>query len=153
MQLSNAGLEFIKGFEKLRLAPYNDSDNPPNCTVGYGHLVHPGPVTPADQSITEPQAIDYLKQDVAYAEHTVSHLVKVPLSQNQYDALVSFVFNVGGRSFETSTLLKALNAGGAEQVPAQLLRWDKTGGVASTGLLRRRKAEAAMWQQSQRMAT
>jgi len=86
-----------------------------------------------------------LSQDVRPAEQTVNNGVKVALNQNQFDALVSFTFNVGGASFNGSTLLKVLNQGQYAQVPDQLRRWNKAGGKVVQGLVNRRENEVKLW--------
>ena len=91
------------------------------------------------------QALDLLSQDVNPAENTVNTNVKVPLNQNQFDALVSFTFNVGGGAFKGSTLLKVLNQKQYTQVPTQLLRWTRAGGKVVQGLLNRRQNEIKLW--------
>jgi lysozyme len=96
-------------------------------------------------TITADQAEQLLADDLRLYEKVVSNLVQVPLNDNQFAALVSFVFNVGQRGFETSTLLKLLNRGWYEQVPAQLTRWNRVQGEVLGGLSRRRAAEAALW--------
>jgi GH24 family phage-related lysozyme (muramidase) len=102
MQTSNAGLNLIKSDEGFKSHLYNCPAN--DASIGYGHLVHKGPVCGASSEqpflsgIDEQQGSALLLQDVAYAEHAVAHLVTVPLTQGQYDALVSFTYNEGGRS-------------------------------------------------------
>jgi hypothetical protein len=86
-----------------------------------------------------------LASDLVKFEDGVDNLVKVPLKQNQFDALVSFAFNVGLGALGKSTLLKKLNAGQYDAVPAELMKWTKAGGKELPGLVRRRRAEAALW--------
>jgi lysozyme len=88
---------------------------------------------------------DLLSQDVKPAEQSVNNGVKVSLNQNQFDALVSFTFNVGGGAFSSSTLLKVLNQGQYDQVPDQLRRWTKSGGRTVQGLVNRRENEIKLW--------
>lgn len=146
--ISDRGLRFIASFEGLSLRLYNDPAG--HCTIGYGHLVHPGPCDgsePAEfrRGITQARALALLRDDVATAEAAVNASVRVPLNQNQFDALVSFVFNVGTGAFKRSTLLRLLNAGDYDAVPAQLARWTRASGVELPGLVRRRAAEARLW--------
>src|SRR5436190_9226813 len=113
-RLSSAGAEFIGRFEGFRGSMYNDAAG--HCTIGFGHLVHHGPINGAEPAefkhgITLQRGLALLEQDAATAAERVRAHVKVPLNQAQFDALVSFVFNVGGGAFEGSTLLKRLNAG------------------------------------------
>jgi lysozyme len=108
---------------RLYNCPAND------CSIGYGHLVHQGPIcgaaseAPFAAGITEEQGSELLLADVGYAEHAVAHLVTVPLTQGQYDSMVSFTYNEGAGRLETSTLRKDLNAGNYGAVPAQLEEW------------------------------
>jgi lysozyme len=137
-------LDEIKGYEQFRGTAYqNDGDVP---TIGYGHT---GPdVTVADvgkKTITKRQAERLLRQDVAKAEAVVKRNVKVCLTQGQYDALVSLVFNIGAGNFKNSTLLKKLNAGDYRGASAEFPMWNKSNGVVSPGLVKRRAAERKMF--------
>ena len=133
----------IQQWEGLRLAAYRDGAGV--WTIGYGSTsnVREGMV------ITQAEADKRLRDDLAEAEYAVSRLVKVELTDNQFGALVSFVFNVGVAAFGSSTLLKLLNQGDYASVPGQLARWNKitVGGrkVADKGLSNRRAAEAGLW--------
>ncbi|CAI1079295.1 Phage-related lysozyme (muraminidase) [Serratia entomophila] len=133
------GLKLIKHFEGLRLRAYQCSANV--WSIGYGHTAGVGP----DDVITEGQAISFLRQDVAESERAVNQYVHVPLTQNQFDALVSFVFNLGVGNFRTSTLLKKLNAGDYDGAAQEFGRWIHAGGKALPGLVRRREAESALF--------
>jgi lysozyme len=137
MITSEHGLEAIEQFEGKRLKAYLDSVNIP--TIGVGHT---GPDVYIGQTITEAECRALLREDVQEAEDSVNACVKVPLTQDQFDALVSFVFNVGGGAFKGSTLLKKLNAGDYEGAANQFQRWSKAGGKDLPGLLKRRMAEA-----------
>ncbi|MCU1247102.1 MAG: phage-related lysozyme (muraminidase) [Edaphobacter sp.] len=149
MQISNAGLNLIKTDEGFKPHLYDCPAN--DATIGYGHLVHHGPVcgaaseAPFAGGITEEQGSALLIEDVAYAEHSVAHLVMVPLSQGQYDALVSFTYNEGAGRLQTSTLLEVLNAGNYGAVPSELLKWEFGGGKKLAGMVARREAEAALF--------
>lgn len=140
MHTSRAGLELIKQFEGLRLIPYIDIAG--FKTVGYGHRLLPGETY---TSITEQQADDILARDVLIAESAVNRLVTVPLSQGQFDALVDFVFNLGGGRLASSTLLIDLNASKYDAAAHQLLSWDHAGGHEVEGLKRRREGEYQSW--------
>lgn len=107
-------------------------------TIGYGST---GPHVFIGQEITEAQGKELLKRDLATAEAAVNEAVRVTLKQNEFDALVSFAFNVGAGAFKGSTLLKKLNAGDRIGAADQFLRWDKSKGIALAGLTRRRLAE------------
>ncbi|QGG11663.1 lysozyme [Enterobacter cancerogenus] len=135
MKISEHGLNLIKHFEGLRLQAYQCSAGV--WTIGYGHTcgVRPGDI------IDEAQAGIFLRQDVAASESTVMRFVTTALNQHQFDALVSFVFNLGSGNFAASTLLKKLNAsdyaGAADEFP----RWVHAAGKPLLGLVRRREAE------------
>lgn len=119
-RISQDGINKIKTHEALRLQPYRDSAG--LWTIGYGHLIKPDEWW---NEITEEFAEQLLKNDLAIAESAVKDFVEITITQNQYDALVSFVFNVGVNAFENSTLLKKLNAGDPSVVD-EFLRWNKT---------------------------
>ena len=95
--------------------------------------------------ITEDDAHNMLVEELNEYETYVNTLVSVPLNQNQFDALVSWVYNLGGGNLKASTLLKVLNSGDYEGVPAQIMRWNKAGGKVLEGLTRRRQAEADLF--------
>lgn len=134
----------LEQFEGLRLTAYRDAVGV--LTIGYGHT---GPDVRPGLTIDRARADQLLAQDLAEAESAVSRLVKVPLSDNQFGALVSFAFNVGTSGFAGSTLLKKLNAGNYDAVPGELAKWNKgtVNGkkVAIPGLTNRRAAEAGIW--------
>lgn len=140
MKISPKGLEFIKSFEELRLVAYKCPAGV--LTIGYGHTgadVHEG------QVISQETANLRLISDADDAEGAVERLVKVPLQQHEYDALVSFVFNVGVGNFASSTLLKLLNVGNRGAAASELPRWNKSNKKVLPGLTRRRLAEKAMF--------
>ncbi len=144
MKTSTAGLNLIQSFESLRLAAYPDpgsKDGKP-WTVGFGST---GPDIGPGTVWTKEQAITRFANDLAKFEQAVSLLVKVPLTQNQFDALVSFTYNLGVGSLKSSTLLKMLNEGFYANAGLQLLRWDKNDGKVMAGLTRRRKAELKLF--------
>jgi lysozyme len=140
MNTSDKGAEFITQHEGERLKAYRDVAG--ILTIGVGHT---GDVEEGD-TITKEQSRELLLGDLSEAEDAVNAYVKVELNQNQYDALVSFVFNVGAGNFKSSTLLKKLNAGDYEGAAGQFERWDMAGGRHIPGLLKRRHAEAALFQ-------
>lgn len=166
-RLSSAGVDFIARFEGFVPKPYNDADRPPNATIGFGHMLHHGPVTHQDEQhyaggISRDRALDLLKKDAASCVAAVNESVRVPLNQAQFDALVSFAFNVGVGALEGSTLLKDINSGhtvanlhssdDGERHAAQnairsaFLAWDHgNGGVVLAGLQRRRTEEAHLF--------
>lgn len=140
MTLSPAGLRLIKEFEGLSLKAYVCPAGV--LTIGYGTTrgVKPG------QVISEAEAEAMLREDVRQFERGVSEAVKVPLAQHEFDALVSFAYNVGLGAFRTSTLLRLLNKGDKAGAAAQFGRWNKAKGKVLAGLTRRRAAERAMFE-------
>lgn len=138
-RINETGITLIKTYEGLQLTPYLCPTK--IWTIGYGHTrtVHAG------MTITPEEANQLLDDDLQIVERAVQRLVAVPLNDNQFSALVCFAFNVGIGNFENSTLLKLLNRGWYEQVPAQLTRWNKAGGEELGGLSRRRAAEGRLW--------
>ena len=96
--------------------------------------------------ITQEEADKLLMEDVAKFEGSVTRAVKVPLSQNQYDAIVSWTFNLGPSNLSSSTMLRVLNEGKYDEVPSQIRRWNKAGGKTLQGLIRRRDAEALLFE-------
>lgn len=146
--LSDAGARFIARFEGFRSKPYDDPAG--HCTIGYGHLVHRGRCTGSEPAelragITEQRALRMLHADAAVAAEAVRTSVNVPLDQQQFDALLSFTFNLGAGNLRSSTLLRKLNAGDYGSVPAELSRWNKAGGKVLRGLVKRREAEGALF--------
>lgn len=141
MKLSVAGLDLLKRSEGFRGRTYLDVNGFP--TIGYGHrLLHPESFP---NGIDEQQAAEILSVDVRDAEQAVERLVKAPLSQGQFDALVDFCFNLGSGRLRSSTLLRVLNGGRYDEAAEQLLRWDQAGGQQNAGLKARREAEVALW--------
>lgn len=144
MQTSQDGIDLIKSFEGEKLRAYVCPAGV--LTIGYGHTDAAGPprVTPG-MVITKSEAEYILKKDLRKYEDAVDEAVTVPLKQNQFDALVSFCFNVGPGAFKKSTLVKKLNRQDYGSVPGELMKWNKAGGKELSGLTRRRRAEAALW--------
>ncbi|MBS7541994.1 lysozyme [Ancylobacter oerskovii] len=142
--VNDAGLALIKQWEGRRLTAYRDPVGV--WTIGYGHTDAAGPpAVKRGQKITEAQAEAMLRADLAQYEAAVEEAVDVPLSDNQFAALVSFCFNVGSGNFRASTLLKQLNAGDRAAVPGELAKWNRAGGKVLAGLANRRAAEAGLW--------
>jgi lysozyme len=140
MHISQKGLDLIKSFEGLRLSAYKCPADV--WTIGYGTTagVKPG------QTITKERAEELLREDVKRFEAQVLRLAKVPLTQGQFDALVSFTYNLGAGNLSNSTLLRLLNAGDYKGAAAQFDRWTKAGGKELPGLVRRRAAERALFE-------
>ncbi|MGH9599568.1 MAG: lysozyme [Terracidiphilus sp.] len=141
MQLSEAGQELIERSEGFRGQTYKDAAGFP--TIGYGHKLLPGEAFPA--GIDEARASALLAADVKSTGQAVERLVKVPLTQGQFDALVDFCFNLGQGRLASSTLLRELNAGNYDAAREQLLRWDCAGSEEVAGLKSRREAEFQLW--------
>lgn len=139
-QLSPAGLNLIKQFEGLSLTRYNDAAGFP--TIGYGHLIKDGENY---ETITQMQAENLLSEDAMEAIRAVNANVTVPLTQNQFDALVSFTYNVGVDNFRHSTLLAMVNGGDFDGAAQQFGRWNRSGGQVIPGLQARREQEAQIF--------
>ena len=139
MKLSDAGAAMIKSFEGCKLNAYLDIVGVP--TLGYGHT---GPDVVMPMSITQDEADALFLKDIARFENGVSFLVP-DIAQCQFDALVSFAYNLGLHALGSSTLLRMLLAGNPEGAADQFLLWNKAGGKPVDGLTRRRQAERAMF--------
>ena len=143
MQISPKGIALIKALEGCRLTAYPDpGTGGAPLTIGYG-WTFPVDGKPIKRGMTIDQATAdrLLKTGLVSYERDVLKLVRVRLTQNQFDALVSFAYNVGPRALSTSTLLKKLNAGDIAGAADEFLRWNKAGGKVMPGLTNRRKAE------------
>ena len=140
MKISAEGLSLIKKFEGCELEAYQCSAGV--WTIGYGHTkdIEEG------MTITKEQAEEMLVDELHEYESYVNEYVTVELEQNQFDALVSWVYNLGPTNLKSSTMLKVLNSGDFDGVPAQIKRWNKAGGNVLEGLVRRREAEALLFQ-------
>lgn len=144
MKFSDNGLELLKQLEGFRAKPYADSGG--KMTVGYGHLIVPGDgVGGNDDVITTSKATELLSNDVSRTVGGVNNGVTSTITQNQFDALVIFAYNVGIGAFSKSTLLRMLNAGDVAGAAEQFLRWDKVNGVSVSGLHNRRVAEQKLF--------
>jgi lysozyme len=140
-------LELIKHFESLALKAYLCPANVP--TIGYGTTIYPnGNKIRLGETCTVLQAGNYLKHDLAYFENMTDAYTRDDVSQQQFDALVSFCYNVGTANLKSSTLLKEINANpiAHDKIKAQFLRWNRGGGQVLRGLTRRRNAEAYLYQ-------
>lgn len=154
MQISENGIKKLVDWEGFKSRIYRDSAGLP--TIGVGHLLtqdelRSGKITIRGNDVkyrnglTNAQVTELFKQDLASREQLVNTMVQVPLNQNQFDTLVSFVFNVGRSAFQKSTLLKLLNSGKYDEVPGQLKRWVYSGGEKTEGLVNRRENEIELW--------
>ena len=139
MKIVYEGLKMIKHFEGLELNAYQCAAGV--WTIGYGHTkgVQQGMV------ISEETADEMLVEELKEFENYINDMVNCTLNQNQFDALVSWVYNLGPANLQASTLLNVLNAGDYAGVPAQIKRWNKAGGKVLEGLTRRREAEADLF--------
>jgi lysozyme len=154
MRMSAEGLERLMQWEGFKSHAYRDVAD--LWTIGVGHLmsdeeketdtiyINAAPVD-ISKGLGSDLVFALLAQDIIPREDAVTELVKVELNQNQFDALVSFVFNVGEHAFAKSTMLRLLNMGDYGSVPGQLMRWNKAGGKVVKGLNTRRSGEVAMW--------
>lgn len=160
MNISENGLRLIESVEGKKNRMYLDSGGAP--TIGIGHLLtkderssgkirlkydnpHNNESVKYEGGLTDEQVYALLRSDLVSVESIINIGVKVPLNQNQFDALCSFAFNVGVNAFANSTLLKKLNNGEYAAVPDQLLRWTKDNGRTVAGLVNRRSTEILMW--------
>lgn len=144
MKTSDRGIALIKAHEGLRLTAYTDPVGV--WTIGYGHTTAAGPPkVERGMKITEAGADAILRQDLAKFERYVLDAVKVPLNQNEFDALVSFTFNLGPGNLRSSTLLRKLNAGDRAGAADEFLKWTRAGGKTLPGLVKRREAERALF--------
>jgi len=139
MKINEAGLALIKSFEGCKLKAYKDSVG--IWTIGYGHIEG----VAEGLTCSQEQADTLLRGDLARIEAGVSKAVCVPLTENQFSALVCFAFNVGVGSLNKSTLLKKLNAHNMSEAAEQFLVWNKAGGKVLKGLTTRRTAERALF--------
>ncbi|MDX2095648.1 MAG: lysozyme [Alphaproteobacteria bacterium] len=144
MQLSAAGLAFIQRFEGFSPTVYRDAAGLP--TIGYGHLLVRGEERGFVQPLSEEKAARLLAADVVVAERAVRRSIAVALTQSQFDALVSFTFNLGSGVLERSTLRRVINRGEEAAIAGEWMRWVWAGGRKLPGLARRRAAELALYQ-------
>ena len=140
MHISAEGMALIKKFEGCELESYRCSADV--SAIGFGHTKG---VSDGD-SCTQEEADQMLTDDLEEFEGYVDKLVTVDLKQNEFDALVAWTFNLGPTNLKSSTMLQVLNEGKKSEVPAQMKRWNKAGGNILNGLIRRREAEALLFQ-------
>jgi lysozyme len=140
--ISQNGLMLIKQFEGFMAEPYLCPGG--YWTIGYGHIIQ----NPKDYpySLTRDEALELLAQDVIVTERAVLRLIRVPLTNGQFDALVSFTFNLGAGALQRSTLRRKVNREEHADVPAEFRKWVWAGGKKLNGLVKRRKAEALAYQ-------
>jgi lysozyme len=154
MKVGDQGKALFREWEGVIPYMYLDSGGAP--TIGIGHLLTPserasgklwlhGQPINYSEGMTLADCDALLEQDLEPVQRCVNAAVAVPLTQNQFDALVSFAFNVGNDAFLNSTLLKRVNAGRLDEVPAELARWNRDGNRVVSGLVNRRRKEIALW--------
>ena len=139
MKTSQEGIDLIKHFEGCELESYRCSANV--LTIGYGTTKN----VVEGMKISQHQAEELLMKDLEEFEEYVEDLIDVPLEQNQFDALVAWTYNLGPTNLKTSTLRKVLNKGAYDDVAEQIKRWNKANGKVLKGLVRRRNAEAELF--------
>ena len=132
-------VSLIRQWEGLRLEAYQDPVGV--WTIGYGHTF----TARAGMRITEAEAEELLWGDIQWVETAINRNVVVPLTQNQYDALASWVFNLGEPNLKKSTLLRKLNNADYKGAAQEFLRWNKMNGETLDGLTRRRESEYTLW--------
>jgi GH24 family phage-related lysozyme (muramidase) len=143
MHVSKQGLDLICRFEGFSPVIYICPAGYP--TIGYGHLITEVNKEQFLDGVDEDEALELLRKDVALAERAVLRLITVPLTQGQFDALVSFTFNLGGGALQRSTLRRKVNREEHDDVPAELMKWVWAGGRKLNGLVKRRAAEAEIY--------
>jgi lysozyme len=143
MKTSERGRQLITTFEGEILHGYFDPVGIP--TVGVGHVILPGEPYKVGKAVTRAESQRLLAQDLAKFEAEIDRLVRAPLNQNQYDALVSLVFNIGAANFKKSTVLRKLNQKDYQAAADAFVLWAKSGGHVLPGLLKRRKRERSLF--------
>lgn len=145
-KIGQKGLELIKSFEGLKLKPYLCPAG--IATLGFGNTYYPDgkKVKLSDPAITKQEAEELLKHLVVSYEKAVDSFCRDDISQNQFDALVSFAYNVGVGNLQKSTLIKKVNANPQDStIRAEFMKWNKAASRVLTGLTRRRTAEANLY--------
>jgi lysozyme len=140
MKISQEGIALIKKFEGCELEAYKCPAGV--WTIGYGHTKD---VKEGDR-INKDEANYLLEEEMIEYEGYINDMVNVPLDQNQFDALTSWVYNLGSSNLMSSTMLTLLNEGKYDEVPQQIKRWNKAGGKVLDGLVKRREAEALLFE-------
>jgi lysozyme len=143
MKTSGKGIALIKKYEGFRAERYLCPAGLP--TIGYGHVIREKEYHLIDAKLTEEMAVKLLANDLIRFEDAVNKVVKVPITQCQFDAIVSLTYNIGTGAMATSTMIRKLNAGDASGAMLEFLRWNKSGGKVLNGLAARRQAEANLF--------
>lgn len=142
-KITNQGLELIKSFESFSPIIYTCPAG--YQTIGYGHVVLENEREKFARGINQAQALNLLEADVASASKSVLRLINVPLTDGQFDALVSFTFNLGGGALQRSTLRRKINRYEHEEAADEFLKWVWANGKKLGGLIRRRAAERSLY--------
>lgn len=143
MHMGTKGMALLKGSETCKLVAYPDPGTGGKpWTIGWGHT---GANVVKGMTCTQEEADAWLQRDLWSAEHDVQLFVQVPLTQDQFDALVDWTYNLGGNNLRTSTMLRKLNARDYASVPEEMIRWNQANGKVLKGLAKRREAEAKLW--------
>lgn len=152
MKTNQAGIDLIKKWEGLRLTPYYCSGN--KLTIGYGHTSAAGePIVTPELRITASEAEDILKRDLAKFEAIVLRVINAPISENQFAAMVSLCFNIGGSAFAKSSVARLTNARDYHGAAESFALWNKAGGKVVAGLVKRRADEAALYRKNSKAET
>ena len=142
-KITNQGKQLIKDFEGFRKQIYHCLNGLP--TIGYGHVLLRGESKWYSHGISIEEAEKLLRQDIKIVENCIGKVLKVPVNENQFDALVSLVFNIGCTAFKNSTMLRKLNNLDYDGAAREFSRWVHVNGVVSRGLVRRRQAEVDLF--------
>jgi lysozyme len=142
MDISKKGLEFIKRAEGFVPKIYNDQGHP---AIGYGYRLTPQEAIKYKDGITEEEAEKLLLNKIKEKIRIIEKLIKVELSQNQQDAIISLVYNIGIGNFQNSSLLKYLNEKKFDLIPDEFRKWRRSGGKILPGLVARREEEIKLW--------
>jgi lysozyme len=144
MKTSDKGIAFIAQWEGFSPTAYMDDHD--GWTIGYGHLIKPSENHLINATLTKEQALALKKQDVGIAEAAIRGQVSAPLNQNQFDALVSLIYNIGSGQFSGSTVKRRINSYDTkENITEAWQRWNKDDGKVVQGLINRRKAETDLF--------
>lgn len=154
MEMSQKGIDLLSDWEGIKCKVYLDAAS--KRTIGIGHLLTVeelvsgvlsigGKAIQWQDGLSREQVKELLAQDLKSRERTINHLVETPLTQDQFDALVSLVFNIGEGAFAESTVLKRINNGDLDRVPAAFRMWNKVGGKINEGLVERREKEIKLF--------
>lgn len=139
-EIPEQAIKLVKQFEGIRLNRYTDATG--NPTIGYGHLCKPND---GMEEITEEKALELLQEDIGVASRAVLRLTKAELNDNQYSALIDFVYNLGSGLYQSSTLRMMINRGEFADIPPQFNRWVYGNCHKLPGLIARRQAEARLF--------